>query len=107
MMHAPLQDQMLRLSCLRWGYDGVRWGFPAKDQRCMHPIEITPLRVQMLRHTSCAAGDIQPNPCLSFLQPTEINTKTETKIDDISFALQIDVTGFVELRRSIGSRIRC
>ena len=23
MMHAPLRDQMLRLSCLRWGYAGV------------------------------------------------------------------------------------
>ena len=61
----------------------------------------------MLRHASCAAGDIQPTLCLSFLQPTEINTKTETKIDDIYFALQIDVTGFVELGRSRETMNKC
>ena len=40
-----------------------------------------PLEDQMLRHACCAAGEKQPSPCLSFLQPSpRINTKQQKDI---------------------------
>ena len=80
------------------GFDGVRWGIkrwsiPTQDRMVRHAFRASErvrwgskmmqaaLRDETLRDASCAAGENQPTPCLSFLQLTlGIDTKTEIDI---------------------------
>ena len=90
----PLPDQIRA----QMGFDGVRWGLkrwsiPTQDRMVRHAFRASErvrwgskmmqaaLRDETLRDASCAAGENQPTPCLSFLQLTlGIDTKTEIDI---------------------------
>ena len=66
----PTQDRMVRHAFR--ASERVRWGSKMMQAA---------LRDETLRDASCAAGENQPTPCLSFLQLTlGIDTKTEIDI---------------------------